>query len=324
MTDSTRRETIAGLLYGLAAYGSWGFLAVYFKWVDAVHPLEILAHRIVWSVVVLALLITLTRGWGAMRQIVGHRRSLLFLLATTCLIAANWYMFIWAVTRDHMVEASLGYFINPLVNVLLGFFFLGEHLRKVEWISVAIAGVAVLWLTFGAGVFPWISLALALSFGSYGLLRKIAGVASIGALAVETAFLLPLAAGYLAIRAREGTLAFGHVSTGLDLLLLAAGPFTALPLLWFASAVRRLRLATIGLLQYIAPTIQFTLAVAVYREPFDQARMVAFALIWLAIAIYSADNFHKRGVARASRAPFSFRRNGEAEGSQATDHRSCA
>lgn len=298
MTEADRKETAAGLLYGLAAYGSWGFLAVYFKWIDVVSPLEILAHRIVWSVAVLVLLITVSRGWPAMRAIVSQRRSLLFLLATTCLIAANWYIFIWAVTRDHMVEASLGYFINPLVNVLLGFFFLRESLRKWEWVSVAIAGAAVAWLALAAGVFPWISLALALSFGSYGLLRKIAGVASIGGLAIETAILFPLAIVYLGVRSREGTLAFGNVSTSLDLLLLAAGPLTALPLLWFASAVRRLRLATVGLLQYISPTIQFTLAVTVYREPFDSRRMVAFALIWVAIAVYSVDNFRKRNVPR--------------------------
>ncbi len=298
MSDPSRKETIAGLLYGLAAYGSWGFLAVYFKLIDVVAPLEILAHRIVWSVLVLVVLITATRGWPAMRQIVSNRRSILFLMATTCLIAVNWYIFIWAITRDHMVEASLGYFINPLVNVLLGFFFLGEHLRRIEWLSVAIAGAAVAWLAFGAGVFPWISLALAVSFGSYGLLRKIAGVASIGGLTVETVLLLPLAVGYLLFRDRSGTLAFGNVSTSLDLLLLAAGPLTALPLLWFASAVRRLRLATVGLLQYISPTIQFTLAVTVYREPFDEKRMVAFALIWVAIAVYSADNFRNRNVPR--------------------------
>ncbi|HEU5162894.1 MAG TPA: EamA family transporter RarD [Thermoanaerobaculia bacterium] len=301
MTESHRKDAVAGVLYGLAAYGSWGFLAVYFKWVASVHPLEILAHRIVWSVAVLAILITASRGWPAMRAIAGHGRSLRFLAITTCLIATNWYIFIWAVTRDHMVEASLGYFMNPLVNVLLGFFFLREHLRRWEWVSVAIAGLAVAWLVLAAGVFPWISLTLAVSFGMYGLLRKIAGVASIGGLAIETAILLPFAAAYLVMRARDGSLAFGHVSTSLDLLLLAAGPFTALPLLWFASAVRRLRLATVGLLQYIAPSIQFTLAVAVYHEPFDRTRMIAFILIWIAIAIYSVDNFRKRNVPRVTR-----------------------
>jgi chloramphenicol-sensitive protein RarD len=299
MTDPPRKETLAGILYGVAAYGSWGFLAVYFKWVDVVSPLEILAHRIIWSVAVLAVLITVSRGWPAMRRIATQRRSLLFLLVTTCLIANNWYIFIWAVTRDRMVEASLGYFMNPLVNVLLGYFFLREQLRRWEWVSVAIAGLAVAWLVLAAGVFPWISLTLAVSFGLYGLLRKIAGVASIGGLTIETTFLLPFAVAYLMLRAQQGTIAFGNVSAGLDLLLLAAGPFTALPLLWFASAVRRLRLATVGLLQYIAPTIQFTLAVAVYREPFDRTRLVAFALIWVAIAIYSADNFRKRNVPRA-------------------------
>ncbi|HVR42642.1 MAG TPA: EamA family transporter RarD [Thermoanaerobaculia bacterium] len=285
---------LSGVLYGVAAYGWWGFVAIYFKLVAAVDPLEVLAHRIVWSVAVLLIMIAALGRWRSIAAVLRSGRALLWLAASTVLIAVNWYVFIWAVSHGRIVEASLGYFINPLVSVLLGFFFLGERLRRGEWVGVGLAALGVGWLTFGAGVFPSISLLLAFSFGGYGLVRKLAGVGPIEGLTIETALLLPLAAGWLLWRAHDGTAAFGEVSVGLDLLLLASGPVTALPLLWFAAAVRRLRLATIGLLQYIAPTIQFILAVAVYGEPFGGPRLVAFALIWIAIAIYSADNVRAR------------------------------
>lgn len=296
MTDDLPRpspisseHSFAGVLYGLAAYGWWGFSTIYFKAVKVVPPLEILAHRILWSVIILAVLVTALRRWGTIRSVLRSRASLLWLGASTILIAVNWYTFIWAITRNHILDASLGYFINPLVSVLLGYLFFAERLRRWEGVSITLAAVAVLWLTLTAGIVPWVALVLALTFGLYGLVRKKAGVASIEALAIETALLLPVALLYLGWLRQSDALAFGH-SARLDLLLIAAGPVTALPLLWFASAVRRLRLATIGLLQYIAPTLQFVLAVAIYREPFGGPRMIAFALIWMAVAIYSADN----------------------------------
>lgn len=297
-TDTTQHDSLRGLLYGVAAYAWWGFAAVYFKLVDRVEPLEILAHRIVWSIVVLLALIAFMRRWPAALAVVRDPRAIAWLTASTVLIAVNWYTFIWAVTSNHMLDASLGYYINPLVNVVFGFAFFGERLRRWERVSVALAALAVLWLTVSVGVVPWIALVLATSFGLYGLVRKLARVSSIEGLAVETALLLPVAIGYLLWRAHEGTLAFGD-STRIDLLLLAAGPVTALPLLWFATAVRELRLATVGLLQYIAPTLQFMLAVIVYNEPFSGARVVAFILIWIAVAIYSAENLRHRRRARA-------------------------
>lgn len=295
MQQDDARAALKGVLFGVAAYGWWGFVAAYFKLVQAVDPLEILAHRIVWSVAVLLLLITALHRWKAIAAVFASRGALTYLFASTILIAVNWYVFIWAVTHSRLVEASLGYFINPLVSVLLGFLFVGERLRQGEWVSVALAAVAVAWLTLTAGLFPWISLVLAVSFGLYGLVRKLAGVTSIEGLAIETVLLLPVAVGYLLWREEAGVLAFTHGPLALDLLLIAAGPLTALPLLWFAAAVRRLRLATIGLLQYIAPTIQFLLAVVVYGEPFGSRRVVAFVLIWTAITIYSADNLRHRG-----------------------------
>ncbi len=290
ISTSPTRDSLRGLLFGLAAYGWWGFAAIYFKMVHSVPPLEILAHRIVWSILILLVLIALLGRWPEAKAVLRNRRALRLLTLSTLLIAVNWYTFIWAVTRNHMLDASLGYFINPLVSVVFGYAFFGERLRMWERISVGLAALAVLWLALAAGVVPWIALILAVSFGLYGLVRKLAGVPSIEGLAVETAILLPVAAAYLAYRAYDGTTAFGH-SMHMNLLLLAAGPVTALPLLWFATAVSELRLATVGLLQYVSPSLQFVLAVAIYHEPFGGTRLVAFVLIWIAVAIFSISNF---------------------------------
>ena len=285
-------DSLTGVLYGVAAYGWWGFATIYFKSVKAVPPLEIIAHRVIWSLVILYVLIKGLRRWGLIRVLLRSRATLLWLTASALLIAINWFTFIWAVTRNHILDASLGYFINPLVSVVFGYLFFAERLRTWERVSIGLAAVAVSWLTFTAGIVPWIALVLAVTFGLYGLVRKKAHVASIEGLAIETALLVPIAILYLSWLERRGALTFGD-SSRLDLLLLAAGPVTAVPLLWFASAVRRLRLATVGLLQYIAPTLQFVLAVAVYHEPFGGPRMVAFVLIWIAVAIYSVDNVRR-------------------------------
>lgn len=199
--EGTRRtESTEGILFGVAAYGFWGIVAIYFKLLTRVSPLEILAHRIVWSVVVLVAIITILRRWPALARVARDRRTLRLLLLSTVLVAVNWFVFIWAVTHNHLVEASLGYFINPLVSVLLGFIVLHEHLRTIEWLSIGLATMAVTWLAFAGGVFPWISLSVAFSFGFYGLVRKIAAVPSLEGLTVETAMLLPIAGGYLLYR----------------------------------------------------------------------------------------------------------------------------
>lgn len=288
MTDS--REARAGILFGVAAYVWWGVVAVYFKIVRVVAPLEILAHRIVWSFIFLLATVALLRRWPQLAVVFAKRRTLALLAVSTTLIAVNWFIYIWAVTNNRMIEASLGYFINPLVSVVLGLLALNERLQGRERIAVLLAAAGVLWLTFGAGLFPWISLALAVTFALYGLVRKISGVTAIEGLMIETALLLPLAFAYLMFRLDANVLAFGHMSRSLDLWLLAAGPITAFPLLWFAAAVRRLRLSTIGLLQYISPTIQFALAVMVFDEPFGSERLIAFILIWCAIVVYSTAN----------------------------------
>lgn len=293
MTTKTESRW-SGVLYGVAAYGWWGLVAAYFKIVDAVAPAEILAHRIIWSVVILVVLVTATARWPAIKAIVTSRSLLLRLALSTALIALNWFVFIWAITHERMLEASLGYFINPLISVLLGAIVLRERLRTLEKVSVILAASGVLWLTLGAGAFPLISLTLAVSFALYGLVRKLAGVGSIEGLTVETLLLLPLALGYVVYLRSAGLLAFGSESRTLDLLLIAAGPVTALPLLWFAAAVSRLRLATVGLLQYISPTIQLVMAVAVFGETLTRARLAAFVLIWIAVLVYSADNARQR------------------------------
>jgi chloramphenicol-sensitive protein RarD len=296
-------ESAKGVVLGVFTYALWGIVPIYFKWIARAAPLEILAHRIVWSVAVLIVLITAFRRWPSVRRIGSDIRAVRFLLGSTLAVALNWYIFIWAVTHNHLLEASLGYFINPLVSVLLGFVFLHERLRPVEWISIGLATIAVLWMTLAAGVFPAISLGVAFSFGLYGLLRKVAGVPSLQGLAIETAMLLPVAGGYLLYRAAAGTIAFGHISMAFDALLIAAGPITAIPLLTFVAAVRRLRLTTIGLLQYITPTLQFAIAVSLFREPLNRARMLAFALIWIAVAIYSGSNLIAAPPGAAARRP---------------------
>jgi chloramphenicol-sensitive protein RarD len=299
MTNKPDDEGLRGLLYGLAAYGFWGFVAIYFKAVKSVPALEVLAHRIVWSVVILALLLTVRLRWRAIRATFKDRQTILLLAGSTTLVAINWFTFIWSVAHDQVLQASLGYFINPLVNVLLGFLFLGERLRVGEWTSVALATAGVLWLTFSVGTLPWISLVLAFSFGFYGLLRKLARVAPLEGLAIETWILLPVSLAYLGWLWSQGTIVFAHQGLRMDLLLAAAGIVTAVPLLWFAEAVKRLRLATVGLLQYIAPTLQFLLAVLLFKEPFSVDKLVAFLFIWTAIAIYSSDNVMRLRRARA-------------------------
>ncbi len=280
-------ERARGLGYALAAYLAWGMLPLYFKALRAVPAVEVLAHRVVWSLVLLSALLAARGGKAAFRA--AFRRDRLPILAvTTCLIATNWLVYIWAVQTGRVLEASLGYFVNPLVNVLLGVLFLGETLSRGQRIAVALAAAGVGVLVVRAGTFPWLSLVLALSFGLYGLLRKRAGLDAVGGLLAETALLAPPALVLLGVRAASGAGAFGG-ATGTSLLLAAAGPITALPLVWFTLAVHRLRLSTVGLVQYLAPTCQFLLAVLLYREPFGAAHAAAFAFIWASLALYSWD-----------------------------------
>jgi chloramphenicol-sensitive protein RarD len=284
-----------GFVAALAAYLSWGLFPVYFKAVRAVPPVQILAHRIVWSMAFLAVLVTWRRRWGELRTAVSSPRRALVYGVTTALVSANWLIFIWAVNSGHVLEASLGYFVNPLVNVLLGVAFLHERLRRVQAWAIALAGAGVLALGLRLGSFPWVSLALAATFGLYGMVRKKAGIDAVVGLLVETAALTPIAAAYLVAVAARGQGAFGADAAS-TALLTAAGPITAIPLIWFAMGMASLRLSTMGLIQYVTPTSQFLLAVVLYREPFSPAHAVAFACIWASLAVYTWDALRARRV----------------------------
>jgi len=290
-----RVEGRLGVVYGVAAYTWWGLVPIYFKAVAHIPALEVLAHRVIWSVLLLVILLRLKRRLRTAPAILRETRTFLTLLGTTALIALNWFVFIWAVAHDQVLQASLGYFINPLVNVALGFIFLRERLRGWQMVCVGLAAIGVTYLAIDVGEVPTIALVLAGSFGLYGLLRKTARVDALLGLFVETLLLLPLALGYVGYQTLQGHGRFGIGSWEESVLLAAGGIITATPLLWFTNAARRLRLATLGFLQYIAPTGQFLLAVALYGEAFTRGHRISFGCIWTALLLYSIDTaIHSR------------------------------
>lgn len=280
----------AGVAYGLAAYGMWGLAPVYFKSVTRyAPPREVLAHRILWSVVLLVILMTVLRQWRAARDALRSARTVWMLVGSTILVAANWYAYIWATANGRIVEGSLGYFINPLVNVLLGTVFLGERLRPKQKASVALAACGVGVMTVGMKVVPSVALFLAGTFAFYGLLRKRVAAGALVGLTVETVFLAPLALAYLTHLTWSDAGHFGTVSRRADVLLAFSGLMTSIPLLCFAAGARRLRLATMGILQYLAPTLQLIVGVLLYHEPFTRVHAASFGLIWAGLAMYSVD-----------------------------------
>jgi len=282
-TAATRR----GVFYGLAAYIVWGFFPLYFKAIKHVTPLEVVAHRIVWSMLFLALLVTVTRRWREVLAAVRLPRTLLTLCGSTALIAANWLVFIYAIERGEVLQSSLGYFITPLVNVFLGFALLGERLYRWQTVSLLLAITGVVVLTVSVGQVPWIALVLAVSFGLYGLMRKTVAVDSLVGLSIETFLAGPVAFVFLARLGTSGEGAFLAGSLHDSLLLPTTGVVTAVPLLLFTAAARRLRLATMGFLQYITPSFHFLLAVWVYDERFTPTHLLSFLCIWAGLALYS-------------------------------------
>ena len=278
-------EVRRGFAFGVAAYGLWGVLPIYFKALAGVGAVDIVAHRILWSLPFLALLLFVSRGWSEVRQAVRRRRTLLLLLTTATLIGINWLLYVYAVTSGHILAASLGYYLNPLANVLLGRTILKERLSRLQWIAIAIAAAGILVLAVGALGQLWISLTLCVSFATYGLLRKIALVDAVAGLGIETALLFPLAIGWLAWRLATGAPSFGTTG-GETALLIAAGVVSTTPLLLFTLAARRLQYSTLGMLQFLAPTLQFLCAVWLYGEPFGRAHAIAFGAIWIALALY--------------------------------------
>jgi len=284
----TMRE---GVLYALAAFGFCGFLPVYFKALREVPALEIVGHRVVWGVPMLALLVTLGRDWSGFLRAIRNPAILRALALSAVLVATNWLLFVYAVATDRVLQASLGYFINPLVNVLLGRLFLGETLRLPQALAVLLAAAGTLNLALAHSGTPWIALALAFSFGLYGLIRKTVRIEAVNGLFVETALLLPFSAGFLAFLCWSGRGAFVAGGWEVSLLLLLAGAVTVLPLIWFTAAARRLRYTTLGLFQYSTPTMHFVLAVALYREPFTAVHLTTFACIWIGLIVFVADSW---------------------------------
>jgi chloramphenicol-sensitive protein RarD len=291
-----------GTIYGITAYLIWGLFPLFWPLLEPAGALEILAHRVVWSlVVVVIVLIVAGNGW---RRLPRTGRPLRLLTLAAVLIAINWGLYIWGVNHHHVVETSLGYFVNPLVTVALSVLVLGERLRRLQWVAVAVAAAGVVVLTVQAGRPPWIALALAGSFGTYGLIKKVVGVEPAAGLAVETAVLAPVALGYLIVIAVTGGSTFASHGAGHPLLLAAAGPVTAVPLLAFAAASSRVPLSHMGLMQYLTPSLQFLIGVLVRHEPLGAVRLVGFALVWLALAIFTADTTSsRRRVAAGDAAP---------------------
>ena len=277
----------AGFLYGLAAYGLWGVMPIYFKWLQAVPSIDIVAHRIVWSLAALVIFATLAKVWGQVRSAIANRKTLAILFVTSLLIGTNWLFYVYAINSGHILAGSLGYYLNPLANILLGRFILKERLTPLQWTAVAIAAGGIAVLAAGALGTLWLSLTLCFSFATYGLLRKIISVDSLAGLTVETIVLFPVALLWLLLCGAEGRpfMGAGGTETG---LLMAAGIVSTVPLLCFTAAARRLAYSTVGMLQFIAPTLQFLLAVAVYDEPFTRSHAIAFGCIWTALFLYVA------------------------------------
>ncbi len=278
-----------GLIFAAIAYGMWGLFPLYFRQIAAVPPFEIVVHRCVWALLLLLCILAVMRHWTWLWRAL-RRPRLVALFATSALtLSGNWLVYVWAVNNDRVVDASLGYFVNPLVNVLLGYVVLHERLRLLQLASIALAGVGVLWLAWQAGQFPWIALALAVSFAVYGLIRKTAALGPLEGLTLETFLLGPLSVPILAWWTFEGTSALVTSDLRTTAWLLLGGPLTIAPLILFAAGARRISMTTLGLLQYITPTMQLALGVWLYKEPFGAARVVGFGLIWLALAIYSVE-----------------------------------
>ena len=284
-----------GILSAALAFLCWGLFPLYFHALKEVPPTQIMVHRVVWSLLFLAIVLTIRRQWQWVRPLMREPRIVASFAVSALLLSGNWLLYIWAVNNGHVIEASLGYFINPLVNVMLGYLVLKERMRTGQWAAIALAAAGVAWLAWDAGRMPWIALVLAASFGLYGLMRKTAKLGALEGLSFETMLLFPFALGYVVWLSMNGQNAF--INTASDTtrwLLVAAGPITAIPLLLFAAGARQIPLSVLGLLQYIGPTIQFALGIFLFHEAFTSGKLVGFLMIWSALALYAAEGLWKR------------------------------
>ena len=279
-----------GIINATLAFLCWGLFPIYFHALHDVPPSQILAHRVLWSLLFLAIVLSMRRQWQWLPAVLRQPRVIASFVASAFLLSANWLVYIWAVNNGHVIEASLGYFINPLVNIMFGYLLLKERLRAGQWAAIGLAALGVAWLTWQAGTVPWIALILAATFGAYGLMRKTAALGALEGLSLETMVLFPLALGYVIWLSLNGQNSFiNSAADSTRWLLVAAGPITAIPLLLFAAGARTIPLSVLGLLQYISPTIQFLLGVWLFHEAFSAERMVGFLLIWSALALYAAE-----------------------------------
>jgi chloramphenicol-sensitive protein RarD len=300
VTEPAGQDHRKGLIFGFAAYGLWGLFPLYWPLLKPAGAMEILAHRMAWSLVVMALLLTVRRDWAWIAELRRTPRKVLLLLAAAVMVSANWGVYIWAVNRHQVVETSLGYFINPLVTVLLGVLVLRERLRPLQWVAVGTGAAAILELVIGYGKLPWIALVLAFSFGSYGLFKKLANVPAVHSMAIETGFQFLPSLTYLAFIQSQGTAVFGHVHWTVTALLALSGVVTVVPLLCFASAANKLPLSTMGLLQFLTPILQLSCGVFVAHETVPGSEWVGFAIVWLALALLTYDSLTRvrKGVSQ--------------------------
>jgi chloramphenicol-sensitive protein RarD len=280
-----------GILKGIAAYTLWGVLPIYWKMLHQVPALQVIGNRIVWSFLLLAGVMLFTHQWADLRTAAASSKIIGIYSIAAVLLTINWLVYIWGVNSGFIVETSLGYFINPLVSVLLGVLFLHERLRTSQWIPIGIAVVGVAYITAAYGRLPWIALVLAITFGFYGLVKKLAPLGSLYGLTLETGIVFPIALIYLLIVGLRGSGAFLQDGPQVTLLLVGAGPVTTVPLLLFASAAKEIPLAIVGLLQYIAPTLQFLIGVFIYKEPFDRSLLIGFIIIWIALLLFWVENY---------------------------------
>jgi chloramphenicol-sensitive protein RarD len=283
------QESLSGVMCAASAFLIWGLSPMYWKVLRQIPALEIIMHRVIWSFLFLIILLVFLRHGNEFTAALKKPRTFAILIPTTILLGCNWFIYIWAVNNDHVLQASLGYFINPLINILLGMIFLRERLRRLQTVSLILAFVSVLYLTFQYGEFPWIALSLAFAFGFYGLIRKVAPISALVGLSVEMLLLSGPALGYILFLYIRGVGAIFHISVRIDLFLVGTAFLTAFPLLLFTLGTKRLHLSTVGFLQYIAPTSMFLLGVFLYNEPLSSAQIFAFVLIWIALFIYSVD-----------------------------------
>ncbi|MEP6894353.1 MAG: EamA family transporter RarD [Chloroflexota bacterium] len=280
-----------GIWYGVGAYILWGFFPIYWKFLHPVSALQVIGHRIGWSFIMLVIYIAATKQWLAFRSVAFNPKTIAIYAIASVLLSVNWLIYVWGVNSGFIVETSLGYFINPLLSVLLGVVFLRERLRPIQWIPVGLAAVGVIYLTFVYGHLPWIALSLAFSFGFYGFVKKLSPLGSLYGLTLETGIVFPVALIYLIVVGINGSGAFLHDGTFIDVLLIGAGLVTTIPLLMFASAAKQIPLTIVGLLQYIAPTLQFLIGVFIYKEAFDFSHFIGFAIVWLALIIFVVESY---------------------------------